>query len=242
MKRSVRVIIALLVIITIALLGLSLSFASTQSNQLGLLPPRIDVEATARAIQLEHRRAEVESVSQERLLNIKAQINQKEQTLSELEEAFQTQDAQLGAQLATLQDQIAQYKSDIEKAQAVLVHLQEAAQETETNALDAPATGESQLPTAQTAVQQPLPTVSPQLQPTSEEQAQPPASVESPIPGSHEDNEHSPDSQQDGEDHQQDEDENDRKTETHDDDESDRESHEHDDDESDRESHEQDDD
>jgi septal ring factor EnvC (AmiA/AmiB activator) len=221
--------VALLVITTLALLGLSLSFVSAQSNQLGLLTPRIDVEATARAIHFEHRRAEVEKAAQERLLNIKAQINQKKQTLSELEQASQTQDAQL----ATLQVQIAQYKIDIERAQAVLTNLQQAVRETETNARDVPATDEPELPTTQATVQQSLPVVSTQLQVTSEEQAQPPASVESPIPESDEENEHSPVS------HQDDEAESDQESDGHDDDESDRESDGsdgHDDDEGDGES------
>jgi chromosome segregation ATPase len=247
MKRTVRVIIALLVILTIALLGLSLSFASTQSSQLGILPPKIDVEATARAIQLEHRRAEVESAAQERLLNIKAQISQKEQTLSELEQASQAQDAQLGAKLAALQDQIAQYGNDIGQAQALLVRLQQTVRETETNAQDAAATDESQVPTTQPPVQQSLPTVSPQLQTNAAEQAQPPASLESSSPASDEANEHSPDSQQAEDEHDSeaevhDDDKSDGESDGHDDDDGDKESNGHDDDEGDEESDEHDDD
>lgn len=130
MKRGFAVIL-------LTMFGLSLTtvffIASTQSRSVDLLGSGVNVEATARAVQLQHRRSEIEAAGQERLLMLKRQITQTQQDLDSLNSSAKRQTTQLETQLSALQAQVEESQAEIEITQEKIAQTRQNTQDDETS-------------------------------------------------------------------------------------------------------------
>jgi TolA-binding protein len=117
------------VLMTTALLltvfGVLAVLASAQMGPGHLLEPQINVEATAHALQFQRRQTELAIATSQRVLTLKAQLEQKQQALAELEQAIQNQRSQLETDLATLQVQTEHSKANMALAQATITELKQ---------------------------------------------------------------------------------------------------------------------
>lgn len=161
MKRSSALIISILIVWVVILLSLS---TSTQANQLSLLNTRkIDIKATAQAIQLQHQQAVVEATAQERFQTIQNEITEKEQSLSRLKQANEAQITQLTNQLTFLETQIQQIQSQNQELQTTVTHLQNSIEEDNRNYQAVLATAQFDMQQQETQLRQELQVVSGEL-------------------------------------------------------------------------------
>ena len=116
-------LIIVLVVIVVALFGLSTVFAASRAGQVNLLAPQIDVQATARAIQVENRKLKLGTASQQRLAVIEAQIEQAHRTADDYNWLVATQTSRQHTQLADLQQQVANQQQTAKNLQATVEHL-----------------------------------------------------------------------------------------------------------------------
>lgn len=162
MKRSLTLIISALIVLILIRLGLS---ASTQADHLSLLNIRkIDVEATAQAIQLQHQQVVLEAAAHERFQALQNEITQKEQVLDRLNQTNEDQVTQLTAQLTALKTQVQQFQSQNQQLQATVTHLRNSIEEDNRNHQAALATAQSDIQQQEAQLRQELRVVSDQLQ------------------------------------------------------------------------------
>ncbi|RMF01616.1 MAG: hypothetical protein D6768_10205 [Chloroflexi bacterium] len=120
---NVSLIITILVII-LGLFGLSTVFAAS-GQQVNLLAPQVNVEATVKALQLENRESKLEDASEERIKVIKTEIDAASRSLREFEEKAATQTAQQTEQLSALQQQVIDKRATVQSVEAGILQLRQ---------------------------------------------------------------------------------------------------------------------
>ena len=164
MNRSVGLFGILLTIFVLIFLSLSIVVTSARANPGNLLVPKIDVEATAQAIQFENKRVEIEAAAQKRLASIQAQIDQRQQTLAELNHSNEAEITQLQTQVSNLQTQIEQARAETQQLQTTITQLEQTIKDDEAASQKELADEQFGMQQKETLLQNDLQSVSDQLQ------------------------------------------------------------------------------
>jgi len=136
MKRTFMAgtgLIIVTTIIVVGLVGLSTVFAATKAGRVNLLAPQIDVQATARAIQLKNHESRLETAAESREQAIQNQIDQTQQALDDLNRIVATQTSQQNLQRTNLQAQTTEKQQAVDNLNATATFLQQAVEQDETN-------------------------------------------------------------------------------------------------------------
>ena len=216
MKRNLTLIItgsltALIVISAFIIMATSLT-SPTQASQSTPEPSpllAVNIEATAQALQYQNRQNELEAAFREREATWQAQIAQKQQELTNLDQSAQAQINQLQADLSNFKSQIDQTSANIQAMQAHLTEVQQAIQTDETTYQSQVNKLQTELTNTQNQLQQQLEATNAQLQTAYNELAARQAAASSASSGdggnsssggSHGDDRHSEDSHSEHED------------------------------------------
>ena len=153
--------ITIVVIAFVGLLGLSTIYAASGS---GLIAPRVNIEATAQALQVQHRKEQLETASRNRMATIQTQIDNPQQSLALLESTVQTQTAQQHSQLTGLKQRAVQMQATIRSHESSIMQLEQAMQQDEVNHVRAMATLQAEVGLVEIGLRDQLATVTHQLQ------------------------------------------------------------------------------
>jgi hypothetical protein len=119
-------LVVVVLLIVVGLFGLSSVFAgSHQGGQVTLLASNIDVQATARAIQVENQKNKLVTAAQKRLNSLQVQIQQARRSGEELDQLIAAQTSQQEQQLAALQQEALEQQQQIEKLRSTALFLQD---------------------------------------------------------------------------------------------------------------------
>lgn len=107
-------------VVILGLFGLSTVFAAS-GRQVNLLAPKVDIAATAKALQIKNRENDLDDELGKRIRAIQTEVDQVSRSLREFENMAATQTTQQNEQLSALQQQLLEKRATVQSVESVIL-------------------------------------------------------------------------------------------------------------------------